>query len=234
MAERLWALSDGIDDASQAKFARQMAAGMRSLRETSARSTASYLASAERTAGVAPFTGGSEAVREGLALVREGVPLEEVYSRPFVTSRVAISEGKTFAQAREMGLRRAVSMADTDVILAQNQTSRAYMQRSSRIVGYRRVPDAEACPLCLMASTQRYKHDMLQPIHNKCHCGIIPIIGSKDPGQVVNAGLLGKLKETLGSTTKPNPDSAYKKFVKVEDHGELGKVLSAKVPLPSE
>jgi hypothetical protein len=206
---RLWDRVDGIDDAAQAAYSRQAARAMGSVRLASVRATQGFLATVERqAAGAATALGDPAAV---LAQVRGGIPLEEVYGRPFVTARTAISQGKSYLEARAAGKARAQTIADTDVILSQNVAARDYMTRSSRIVGHRRVPDAGACDYCLMAATQRYKVADLQPIHPRCHCGVIPIIGSKDPGQVVDKETLDRLK----ADARP----------KVESHSELGPVL---------
>ena len=37
------------------------------------------------------------------------------------------------------------------------------------------------------------------PIHNHCDCGVAPIIGERDPGQVINRQLLNDLKSSGGS-----------------------------------
>lgn len=34
------------------------------------------------------------------------------------------------------------------------------------------------------------------PIHTKCHCTTAPIIGRKDPGQIVDKDLLQTIKES--------------------------------------
>lgn len=229
-AGRLFDRFDGLSDAAQRAYADAMAQTMGPIRQASARSTQAYLRTVERqAAGVATETGDLAAIASE---VRAGLPMTEVYSRPFVTARTAIAEGKDYATARLLGRGRAETIADTDVILSQNLAAKDLMTRSSRIVGHRRVPEAGACPFCLLVSTQRYTVDELQPVHNNCHCGVIPIIGSKDPGRVLEPDLLKSLKDQLGMTTKPNPDSAFKKFVKIENHGELGPVITQKAPLP--
>lgn len=44
------------------------------------------------------------------------------------------------------------------------------------IVGYERVPDGDACKLCNLAAGQRYRKPNLMPIHNRCGCGVRPLV----------------------------------------------------------
>lgn len=176
-------------------------------------------------------------------------PMEE-WTRPVVTARVAISEGSDFDAAMALGRHRAQTLSLTDAVLAQ----RAAMTRS-KVVGYRRVLTGKSCALCAAASTQRYHSDSLMPIHQHCDCGIAPIIGSADPGRVINADQLQQLKaqgpqywnkrgfgidedgqifarsdrSPLGSKVEgDDADWRQRRPVRVdiEDHGELGPVLT--------
>jgi hypothetical protein len=223
---KLWSGVEDVSDASQARFSQAAAKSMVRLREASADGTVSYLSEYERRVTGLPVV--SDVDTGEIAETLRGVDPVEVYARPFITARTALANGALIEDALKAGLNRALTMADTDVTLSQNVAAQEHMQQRSRITGYRRMPDGNACPLCVMASTQRYTTGTLQGIHDHCHCGIIPIIGSSDPGRVIDKQRLADLKADLGMTTKPNPNSAYKKFVKVEDHGELGSVLSLK------
>ena len=59
------------------------------------------------------------------------------------------------------------------------------MSGTPGVIGWRRVPDSDPCPLCIAAATQRYRTDQLRARHEHCHCGVAPITGTLDPGRVI-------------------------------------------------
>ncbi len=123
-----------------------------------------------------------------------GVDIATVYARPVIVARVAISEGKTFAAAMTAGGARAAQLADTDPMLAARAAATEIMQRVPRVQGYRRLADGNACEYCLVAATQRYHVGNLMPIHPSCHCTTIPIIGTADPGRIIDKEAHARLK----------------------------------------
>lgn len=165
------------------------------------------------------------------AAVRNGTPPAEVYRRPFVTVWTELQQGTPWQQAVEHGLERATSTAAMDVQLSQTHTAAAVGRADQRITGWERVPDAGACDLCLIASTQRYHKADLMPIHNHCGCGVRPIVGGDDR-QVVNPELLAELKKAgaLRRITAQRQAAAAREAsgidVAVHEHGELGPVLT--------
>jgi hypothetical protein len=61
------------------------------------------------------------------------------------------------------------------------------------------------------------------PIHDRCRCETLPIIGEQDPGQSLNGDELRALYDAAGSTK----GSDLKRVrVKVREHGEIGPVLT--------
>lgn len=167
-----------------------------------------------------------------------GVSAAEVYRRPIVAARTAISDGKNFVDAVAAGRERLEQIADTDVAMAQRQATLQVVSSSDRITGYRRVLTGRSCAFCATASTQRYKRAQLAPLHSRCDCGVAPIIGDADPGQVINRRLLKDIK----SAAKQGGKADYWKSrhftvaedgsiefppIKVHEHGELGPVLGA-------
>lgn len=145
-----------------------------------------------------------------------GISAAEVYRRPAVTVYTALSKGAPFGQAVAQGLTRALSIAGTDVQLARTHSTRYLLSNNDRVVGYRRVPGGgNVCDLCLTAATQRYHSEDLMPIHGGCSCGVEPIFGSEDPGQVIDLqGAEDTSTEDFGAA------------VDVHQHGELGPVLT--------
>lgn len=131
----------------------------------------------------------------------------EVYTRPFITYYTAVKDrDKDEEQAIFEGLDRATSAAQTDVQLAMRQTLVQVGEQDDLILGYRRVPDADACEFCKLVSGQRYHTSELMPVHNHCGCGVDVITAE-------NRGDFGG---------KQHLDRPH---VAVREHGELGPVL---------
>jgi hypothetical protein len=136
--------------------------------------------------------------------VRGGVPLEEVHRRPFVTVWSALQAGTDWDDAVAKGLARVTSTAATDVQLSMRATLRSVGEQDDLILGYRRVPDGDACTFCQTVSGQRYHTSQLMPIHSHCGCGVDVITGAERPD------FSGRLDNDR---------------VAVREHGELGPVL---------
>jgi hypothetical protein len=124
-------------------------------------------------------------------------------------------------------LRRQV---ETDLQLANTTASQQVMYAAAEAEGYRRVIHPElsqdgrgTCGLCIVASDRIYSRQELLPLHAGCHCGVLPIIGGRDHGQTINRGDLSKLYAAAGST---RAEQLRETRVRVDEHGELGPVLS--------
>lgn len=126
--------------------------------------------------------------------LRVGVTVDEVYRRPIIEARKAIARGGTFREAMAAGRTKASLLIDTDLGLARRRAATDAMNNESRVVGYRRIPNSQACRFCLTASTQRYHAGSLMPLHPRCACSQAPIVGTIDPGQVIDGELLDRLK----------------------------------------
>lgn len=148
-----------------------------------------------------------------LASTRSGTPLGEVYRRPFVTVWTALGRGTMWDDAVAAGLARATAAASFDVQAAMRSTLVDIGERTDRIVGYQRVPDAGACAFCQLVAGQRYTTADLMPVHNRCGCGVDVIT-----------------TENRGDFFRGNPDNdldldPQAPRVTVEEHGELGPLL---------
>lgn len=170
-----------------------------------------------------------------LAQLRHGAPAVEVYTRPFVSTRAAIAEGLDLRTAARRGLERLLSLSTTDMQLARTHTTRNVLASDPRVVGYRRVPSgSKSCPLCIIASTQRYRKDRLMPIHPGCQCTVSTIVGDEDPGRVLNQNLLDATHDAIAEKYGPDAVEAgarsdpYKTpgALAVYDHGEYGPTLA--------
>lgn len=166
-----------------------------------------------------------------------GVPIREVYRRAGVEVWTALSNDVPYSEAVQRGLKRATTMADTDLQLAETHTARRVLAGKDNVVGYRRVlTGAESCALCAVASTQRYTKERLMPVHDNCDCKVRPIYGDRDPGRVLDSDLLeslkGDLADRFGTAYSDRTDkgdiSTLKRLVVTHEHGELGPVLARK------
>lgn len=153
-------------------------------------------------------------VDDVLRKVRNGVSANEVYRRPFVTVWTGLKNGAEYADAVHAGLDRATSAVEMDVQLAMRQTLVEVGQTHTTILGYQRVPDANACAFCRLVAGQRYHVDQLLPVHNRCGCGVDVITPEN------RDDFTGRKKYDQPRTVGPDGTVAA-----IEQHGELGPVL---------
>lgn len=126
--------------------------------------------------------------------LRSGTPVAEVYTRPMVAARSAISDGLSFIDALRHGARKAASLTSTDTANAARSGSLSILRATPQVVGYRRVPAGGACPFCLLIATKRYHVDDLAPVHAHCACAVAAITARHDPGLVIEQRALQALK----------------------------------------
>lgn len=173
------------------------------------------------------------------AAARSGTDPAVVYRRPIVEARSLLAAGVAGADALRRSEVRAVQLVATDVQLARTHTARQVISGDSRIVGYSRVlTGSESCGLCVVATTQRYRTGDLLPIHPGCDCAVAPIIGTEDPGRVINRPLLDQVHENVASRFGADAvdlaagsdifdqSHPYRQLVTVYDHGEYGPTLA--------
>lgn len=222
-AGRVWRRVGPVEDAQLAAWLDGVLPVVEAGRRRAAGSAVAYLSAYLERAGLAAPLVDVDAVA---AAVREGVPLDEVYSRPVITVRSALSDGAPLGDALREGAARAVMTIRTDAGLAARDASHEVLSRS-RVVGYRRVTDGNACELCVLASTQRYHRGDLSPIHPACGCSVVPIIGDRDPGHVIDRDAVAWLKASGASTDGLPLGERYRQAVAVSTHGEYGPTLHA-------
>ena len=164
--------------------------------------------------------------------LRNGADRDQVYTRPFVDMRTALSTGASITDAVEKGAFRAQDLAKTEIQLARRGAGLFARGRNQNIVGFLRVlSGAENCALCYVASTQRYTRGDLLPIHPGCDCGEMPIYGTTDVGQVIDEQRLDAVHESIaqrfGVSDRGAREIDYSKIA-VREHGELGPVLTVR------
>lgn len=162
-----------------------------------------------------------------------GTPPSEVYRRPFVTVWTALSNGKDMTDAVTQGANRLANITSTDMQLARTHATRQALAGNPRFRYFRRVLRGSFnCALCVLASTQRYNKERLMPIHPGCDCGVRPIPGDQDPGQVIDEDLLREAHAAVAKGTgKSDPGGRtpdYRSVIITREHGEIGPLLAVK------
>lgn len=141
--------------------------------------------------------------------IRAGATPEVVYRRPFVTTWTALRDHVPYWRAVAAGRERATGAAAMDVQNTMRHTLRLVGEADPAILGYARVPDAGACPFCVLIAGRRYLIDQLLEVHPRCGCGV----------DVITAANRG---DFFG---KRENDLELPAGVAVADHGELGALL---------
>lgn len=211
-------------DADQVLDAAQLAADQSSTAQLIAAGIAAqYVASTAGIIGDSPVG----VPNFQLGPVRQGVRLNRVYERPTKLVRRLVSQGVPINEAWRRANAYIALLADGDIRLAQRQASDLALAGLG-ITGYRRIVRPElsrtgSCGLCIAASNRIYKTGNLMPIHNRCKCAVLPIVGDLDPGSSLNNLTLGDLYEAGGSTSAKDLKRA--RFT-VSQHGEWGPILT--------
>jgi hypothetical protein len=209
-AAALWSRFGGPREADLVRFVPAVVPIVAGAQVATARLVTGYVALMTRIA----VGGAIPAPPAPLAALR-GVLAAELYTRPVIAVRTALSHGKPFVEAMDLGRQRAEQLAGTDVLLAQRAATLHAVKADRRIVGYRRVITAGSCTLCAVASSEIYGPDEPMAIHVSCDCGVAPIYRTSDPAHARN--------ETLRSTALGEAPAGG---VAVHYHGELGPVLT--------
>jgi hypothetical protein len=215
-------------DADAAEFIERVLPVVLGAQQTMGQLTDAYLSSM-----IADMLGGAAApVGVQLDEALRGTPPETVYQRPFVTAWTALSQGHDYADAIGQARNRLLSITETDLQLARTHAARQSMQRGGARFYRRRLSGSKNCALCTIASTQRYRVEKLMPIHPGCHCKPEPIPGDRDPGQVIDEGLLREAHEAIARDTGQSdaggraPD--YRQIIITREHGEIGPLLAVR------
>lgn len=232
----LWTTIGGVTDRDAERFIAAAVPAVHGAQIAIARLVAGYFATIGREiVGIAQPVSISPSAVTTTAL--RGVDTADVYQRPVITARTALSEQRPYDEALTLAGQRLNQLISADLALAQRQATVLSVNHDRRIVGYSRVLTGKSCALCATASSQRYHRGDLMPIHAHCDCGVAPIYGTADPGRVINQQLVDDLKtaaresgdveywrqrrvtvEADGTVTLPRPQ--------IRTHGELGPVLT--------
>lgn len=188
---------------------------------------------------LAMMTGADPAGLADLAGIRGGVPAAQVYGRPAVAMRTALSEGETVTNALEAGAVRLASLVKTDLQLAHTHQARATLTAARRrrgrgtVEAFRRVPSGtENCALCLIASTQRYWVGELMPIHPGCDCQVQSLGRGEHVEQIIDEDLLeavhDQVEGLVGMSDRGGREVDYRQLIIEYPHGEYGPTIGWK------
>lgn len=218
--------------------ARELAQQLERLRTQRAGATATptITAPSPTPAATSPTTGTtSSTVAPGR---RDALDPGEPYNRVAEGYRHQIvARGSTPEQAQRAAEARIAAIAWTDVTLAVREQVRRTLGSLSSIAGvegYRRVIRPELsetgpCGLCVVASTRIYSVEDLKPMHDRCVCEVLPIIGDMDPGLYLNNDDLDRIYGggVDGGTRGGKRGTARLARMRVvfTEHGELGPIL---------
>ena len=158
-----------------------------------------------------------------------GVDPAEVYSRPYVTVRTELSNGKALDAAVAVAAARLTDIALADLQLAKTHTTRAVYQAAGVKRYVRTLTGRANCALCYLASTQTYSTSDLMPIHPGCDCGTAPVEAGMRA--VMDANLRATheaVEDRLGESDSGGRNPDYRKQLIVREHGELGPVLAVR------
>lgn len=200
LVEDAWIAYANLDDVSAARFTAATVPVVDAARARTTTLAHAYMRANDRRTG----HDAGDALRVAVPEIRGGIPTQDVYRRSIIEARRLVSTGTPYDQAMNAGRARAMSTARTDVILTNKGAIAAGADARPWVVGYRRVLTGKSCALCASASTQRYRRANLQPIHVNCDCDVAEIIGTEDPGQVVNNDLLSSLQEAGAADGRPD------------------------------
>lgn len=166
-------------------------------------------------------------VRVDPARLRGGTSHRKVLERIAAEYRRHVANGLDDGAARDRAVNRARLIVDEDLSLASREAARQVFTRTPGVTGYRRVIRPElsaggACGLCVVASDRKYSRGDLLPLHGRCKCEVLPIVGANDPGRSLNEAELAELYRQADGTSA---EKLKRSRVTVHEHGELGPVL---------
>lgn len=219
VAASLWEQNDGLDDRTAERFVQSVAPLDRAAQRQAVVLTDAYLASylsAELGRRIPPR--GLDADQFSGPAVRSGVDGSDLWFRPVVTTRAAITRGRDYADARAEGRARSIATARTNVALAARAASREILSTTEEVTGYRRVTSGKSCALCVSATAKTYRSSELLPIHSSCDCVTEPVVlGRRE--------LPRPAPEVRDDPTVTEMVTDGRDVVKVVDHDEMGPLL---------
>jgi len=214
------------------RFAAQAVPLVQGAQRTLATLTAAYVAAQATEAIGRPVP--PPGIPDTRVLGLRGVDPAQVYRRPFVELYTALARGKPMTEALDLASSRLSRIAELDMQQTYAHATQAAMQAlppAVRPSGWRRVLiGPENCALCVVASTQSYTIETLNPMHPACDCTVAPLFGDVD--HVIEPDQLERVhaavQELTGTVDRGAraPDYRQITVAMTNEHGELGPMLA--------
>lgn len=189
----IWAALTGIDPEDEEAFADRSTPVLTGLQGATTALTVGYFG----------------LLSSGARVDTAGLTVAQDLRHPFIGVRKALKEGAEWEAAQAAGRARAEAMASERVMLTQAATAER-IDATGKVVGWRRVPQGATCSYCIVVSTQRYRTaETASNVGHRnkgrltCDCDVVPIVGDKDPGQVINRPTLKAWKAANKADDKP-------------------------------
>lgn len=167
--------------------------------------------------------------------LRHGVDADAVYRRPFTSLYTALADGQTLGDAVAAGRLRLERIAEADLQQTHAHAARAAMRAlpaPARPRYWKRVlVGDESCALCVVASTNRYRIEELNPIHPGCDCDVRAVFRDDATDTAAGAALLERVHAAVRELTGQadpggrTPDYRHLLVDMTAVHGELGPLL---------
>jgi hypothetical protein len=223
-AARAWESLPNHDEESVAPFLAVVVPLVLAAQRQSAALVNAFLAAAagrpplpinlNRVTGAAIRTATPEVIEASRGVLPDdatGVPPQVVYRRPFVEVWGGLANGTPRDRAVSAATDRIEATAAMDVQNAMRHTLRLVGEQDDLILGYRRVPNTDACPFCKLIAGRRYLTSDLLEVHARCRCGV-DVITKANRGDF---------------TGKRSNDLAVPTGVAFHEHGELGPLVGS-------
>jgi len=230
VAAQSWASFSGwYDAAAVAAVSAELAALSQAGQETVAGLFTEYIA---QITALLRDQGRVQIPRITVPRIRNGVPGSTVHGR------VAYAFKDTFALtgdedlAIERAVARGIRLIEDDLMLAARQAQVDAMG-DLQVTRYRRILRPELseegpCGLCVVASDTLYKRATLLPLHGRCKCLTMPVIGDDDLPKKLNRADLDRIYDAAGNRRGLDREADLKRIrIQISEHGELGPILHA-------
>ena len=157
-----------------------------------------------------------------VAALRRNTTFDKAYQRLGEQYRFQRSQGDGPDRALAVTQNRAAVMNEMDVALASRAQSQAFMTKRG-ITEYRRVIHPEmsrggSCGMCIKASEHLQRAADPMPLHGRCRCTEVPVVGKFDIGHALNLSDL----ESARQQGLPVDGESFR----VVDHAETGPILT--------